>query len=230
VDLNRPGGCDSDLGAGVVAPLAAVVRAIRYAAAGEGNHIWLELDDVCCPGPTWLHVDHLLAVECYEGQRLSPGERFSAAGKSGGWSCAHLHTEFLRGPPAQGYSQWPYQWSRAQVEAAYHRPADWWNASTALVYAEHQQPPPLEVVEAMNDWQLINFVLGPLYEWAGLADQFNPESGICKAWVAALRAGAYPGRPRTGERPYGSPPEGVWQECESQLLIWKPDGTVSWTG
>jgi hypothetical protein len=116
------------------------------------------------------------------------------------------------------------------VEAAYYRPADWWNASTALVYAAHQQPPPLEVVEAMNDWQLLNWVLPTLYEWAGLKDEYNPEGGIQKTWVAALRAGQYPGRPRTGDRAFGDPTEGWWAEFESGLLIFKRDGTMSWTG
>jgi hypothetical protein len=228
IDLNAGGACQADEGAGVVSPLAGVVRAIRYAASGEGNHIWLELDDACCPGPTWLHVDHLLSVECDEGQRLSPGERFSACGRTGGWDCAHLHTEFLKGPPAQGYSQWPYGWSRAQVEAAYYQPSAWWNAATALVYAEGAQPPPPEVVMAMNDFELTNYVLAQLYEWASIP--FDPDSGIAKTWVAAMRAGHYPGRPRTGERPYGEPLAGVWAEFDLGVLVWKPDGTMSWTG
>ena len=40
-------------------PLAGTTRVILYAASGEGNTIWFELDDPCLPGPTWLHVDHL---------------------------------------------------------------------------------------------------------------------------------------------------------------------------
>jgi hypothetical protein len=98
------------------------------------------------------------------------------------------------------------------------------------VLAEGSQPPPEEVLITMTDWQLINWVLATLYDWAGLADQFDPGSGICKTWVAALRAGHYPGRPRTGERHFGDPDEGVWQECESGLLIYKNDGEMSWTG
>ena len=94
VDLNSGSGdCNSDEGAGVVAPLAGVVRAVlSTATSGEGNHVWLELDDWALPGPTWMHVDHLLAVDVYEGQRLSPGERFAPVRAHRGWSCAHLHT------------------------------------------------------------------------------------------------------------------------------------------
>jgi hypothetical protein len=230
-DLNAGSGdCNADEGLLVVAPLGGIVRAIRYAASGEGNHVWLELDDPLLPGPTWMHVDHLLDVSCREEQRLGPGEPIGLCGRSGGWSCAHLHLELLKGPPQYGYGQWPYGWSQAQVEAAYYRPLDWWNAATALVLAEANQPIPPEVVIAMTDWQLINWVLKDLYDWANLSDQFNANSGICKTWVAALRAGHYPGRPRTGERPFGSPHEGVWQECEEQLLVYRNDGEMSWTG
>ena len=54
----------------------------------------------------------------------------------------------------------------------------------------------------MNDWQLTNWVLGSLYDWAGLKDAFNPEGGIQRTWVAAVRAGRYPGRPRTRRPPF----------------------------
>jgi hypothetical protein len=233
LDLNAGGSCQADEGLAVVAPLAGIVRQTLYwngATPGEGNHVWLELDDPCLPGVTWFHVDHLLDISCTVGQRLGPGDPIGLCGRTGGWDCSHAHSEWLTGPPQDGWFQWPYGWSQGQVEKAYWSPYVWWNAATALVLAESNQPIPPETIKAMSDWQLINFVLGPMYEWQGLSDQFNPESGVCKAWVAALRAGQYPGRPRTGERPYGSPVEGVWQECEQQLLIWKNDGTVSWTG
>ena len=212
----------------MVAPLAGVVRAVLYAAQGEGNHVWVELDDACCPGPTFWHTDHLLRVDCSEGQRLSPGESIGAAGRTGGWDCAHAHTELCKGAPRTGFWQWPYGWSRAQVEAEYWNPSDWWNAATGLVYAEGGQPVPPETVKAMNDWELTNWVLGTLYEWAGL--DFNPDSGVNKTWVAAMRAGHYPGRPRTGERRYGDPERGVWAEFDYGVLIWGHDGTMSWTG
>jgi murein DD-endopeptidase MepM/ murein hydrolase activator NlpD len=231
LDLNTPGGCDSDLGKLVVAPLAGAVRAAipwDHATPGEGNHIWLELFDSCLPGPSWFHIDHLQDIDVAVGQSVTPGQPIGACGKSGGWSCAHGHSEWLTGPPRDGFYQWPYGWSRGQVEAAYWNPYTWWNAASALVYAEGATPPPEEVVMAMSDFELTNYVLAQLYEWARVP--FNPDSGIAKCWVAAMRAGHYPGRPRTEERRYGEPNAGVWAEFDLGVLIWKPDGTMSWTG
>ena len=229
LDLNSGSGCNDDEGAACVLPLAGTTRVILYAASGEGNTIWFELDDPCLPGPTWLHVDHLQTVETVEGQRLAPGERYGGCGRSGGWDCAHEHLEWLKGPPSTGFWQWPYGWSQAQVEAEYWDPYVWWNAATALVLAEGNQPIPPEVVMAMNDWELTNYVLSTLYEWAGIG--FNPDGGMAKTWVAAVRAGHYPGRPRTDDRQYGlGEGDGWWAEFESGLLIYKRDGTMSWTG
>jgi Peptidase_C39 like family len=92
------------------------------------------------------------------------------------------------------------------------------------------EPPMPEQVKAMSDWELTNFVLQPLYEWAGLQLAFNPDGGIQKTWVAALRAGVYCGRPRTGDREYGSPVEGWWAEFDHRVLVYKTDGTMSWNG
>jgi Peptidase family M23 len=230
VDLNAGGSCNADLGNAVVAPLAGVVRAVLYAASGEGNHVWIEMDDACCPGPTWFHVDHLVSVACSEGQRLAPGQQFGACGATGGWDCAHLHSEFLKGPPAQGFWQWPYGWSRAQVEAAYYRPLDWWNAATGLVLAEDHRPIPPEVVMLLEDWQIKGWVLASLYEWAGIA--YNPDSGTAQAWVKFLREGTYLGRPRTEERMYGEGADiGVWVEYEHGCLFYRvSDGQSSVTG
>jgi hypothetical protein len=86
----------------------------------------------------------------------------------------------------------------------------------------------------MTDWELTHWVLQPLYAWAGLEAAFNPDGAIAKCWVAAVRAGHYPGRPRTADRPYGgegdAAPAGWWSEFEQELLIAKADGTLSWTG
>jgi len=239
LDLNSGGSCNDDEGALVVAPLAGVVRQCLYwngVTAGEGNHVWVEVDDPCGPGPTWCHTDHLLSITVANGQRLAPGEPIGTCGRSGGWDCAHAHTELLKSYPQQGYWQWPYGWPRSQVEAAYWSPSTWWAAATALVLAEGQQPVPPEAVEAMSDWELTNYVLAQLYEWTNAgrrpedAIPFNPEGGLAKTWVAAVRAGHYPGRPRTDERPYGDPRAGVWAEFDYGVLIWRNDGTASWTG
>jgi murein DD-endopeptidase MepM/ murein hydrolase activator NlpD len=232
LDLNSGGSCNADEGLYVVAPLAGVVRATLYwngYTPGEGNHVWVELDDPCLPGPTWWHTDHLQSISVGIGQRLGPGDPIGLCGRTGGWDCAHAHTELLKGPPANGWYQWPKWWSVAQVEAAYWDPTDWWNAATALVLAEGHQPIPPEVVMAMSDWELTNYVLATLYEWAGIP--FNPDGGMAKTWVAAMRAGHYPGRPRTDDRRYGEGEgDGWWAEFESGLLVYKRDGTMSWTG
>ena len=77
-------------------------------------------------------------------------------------------------------------------------------------------------------------MLHPLYDWAGLGEQFDPQGPIARCWVAAVRAGHYPGRPRTADRPYGgegeASPAGWWSEFEQELLIAKADGTLSWEG
>lgn len=233
LDLNSGSSCNDDEGKTVVTPLAGIVRQVLYwdgYSAGEGNHVWVELDDPCLPGVTWFHVDHLQHVAVANGQRLAAGESVGLAGRTGGWDCAHAHVELLRGPPANGWWQWPKYWSRAQVEAAYWAPKPWWDAASALVLAEGGQPVPPEQVQAMTEWELINWVLATLYQWQSLGEQFNPDSGISKTWVAALRDGHYPGRPRTGERPFGDPQTGVWAEFEGGLLIYKADGTMSWRG
>jgi len=115
------------------------------------------------------------------------------------------------------------------VEAAYWNPWTWWEAAKALVLAEGHEPVPPEAVKAMNDWELTNYVLSTLYEWAGI--EFNPDGGMAKTWVAAMRAGHYPGRPRTDDRVYGlGEGDGWWAEFDHGVLIYKRDGTMSWTG
>lgn len=231
-DLNSGGSCNADEGLLVVAPLAGVVRAVLpwdgYR-SGEGNHVWVELDDPCLPGPTWLHVDHLFDIACVVGQPLLPGEPIGLCGRTGGWDCAHLHTELLNGPPRYGYWQWPYGWSRAQVEAAYWKPSEWWSAATALVLAEGKQPIPPEVVAMLSDWEVLNWVMPDLWAWAQVA--YNPEALSSKAWLAELRAGRYRGRPRTTDREYGDPVRGAWAEYDGGVVVTRSDtGAWSWQG
>jgi hypothetical protein len=230
-DLNSGGACNADEGLLVVAPLAGTVRAVLPwdgSSSGEGNHVWAELDDPCLPGPTWLHVDHLLDLACAVGQPLLPGEPIGRCGRTGGWDCAHLHTELLRGPPRSGYWQWPYGWSRAQVEAAYWKPSDWWAAATALVLAEAGEPIPPEVVAMLSDWEVLNWVMPDLWAWAGLA--YDPEALTSKAWLAELREGRYRGRPRTAARPYGDG-RGDWVEHDAGVVVTRAEsGEWSWQG
>lgn len=233
LDLNTEGGCNADEGRLVVSPLAGVVRAVLWWdgwTPGEGNHVWIEMDDPCCPGPTWMHVDHLQSIVVLEGQRVEPGGILGGCGRTGGWDCAHAHTELTKGAPPYGWWQWPYGWSRAQVQAAYWNPKEWWDAATALVLAEGGKPIPPEVVMVLTDWQIRNWILPDLYMWAGIG--YNPDAGTAQGWVEALRAGHYLGRPRTDERPYGEGEEaGVWVEYENGMLVYRfRDGEASWTG
>lgn len=195
---------------------------------GEGNHIWVELDDPCLPGETWLHVDHLNGFTVAVGQRVVPGEKIGGCSRSGGWDCAHAHTELARHAPAQGWYQWPYGWSRAQVEEAYWNPRSWWDAATALVLAEGNQPIPPEVVLMLSDWEVLNWVMRDLWVWAGI--DYNPDALTSKAWLKELREGRYRGRPRTTDRPYGEG-RGFWAEFDYGTVVTRSDsGEWSWQG
>lgn len=229
VDLNSGSGdCNSDEGALCVMPLAGVVRAVLYAPSGEGNTVWFELDDWALPGPTWMHVDHLLSVECYEGQRLSPGETFGRCGRTGGWSCAHLHLELLKGPPQDGYWQWPYQWTKAQVEAAYYAPRDWWDAASAKV-----QGAPEEAVT-----MILSGAQSAVVQAAVWGDYWRPEAdtfAIETSWREEWRRGVWRGRPLSDEQllpedTAEGKPGGAFRLFEGGAACWLPGQDVSWTG
>ena len=228
-DLNSgTGDCNSDEGAGVVAPLAGVVRAVLYSQSGEGNHVWLELDDALVPGPTWMHVDHLLSVECYEGQRLSPGERFGACGRSGGWSCSHLHLELLKGPPQAGLYQWPYGWSREEVEDEYYAPRQWWDAAAAKA----QGAPEEAVTMILSGAQAatVQAVVWGRYWDPGAADHAIPTS-----WRDEWRRGVWRGAPLSDEQllpedTVEGKPGGAFRLFEAGVACWLPGHAVSWNG
>ncbi len=231
LDLNSGQSCNSDEGLAVVAPLAGVVRQTLFwngYTPGEGNHLWVELDDPCLPGPTWWHTDHLLTIDVAVGQRLVPGQPAGKCGRTGGWDCAHAHTELLKSAPANGWWQWPKYWSQAQVEAAYWDPWSWWAAATALVLAENQEPIPPEVVEVLSDFEVLNWIMPDLWGWAGVP--YNPDGLTSKAWLAELRAGRYRGRPRTADRRYGDG-RGDWGEFDYGVVVTRSDsGEWSWEG
>jgi murein DD-endopeptidase MepM/ murein hydrolase activator NlpD len=229
-DLNAgTGDCNADAGLDVVAPLAGIVRAALPwdgSRRGEGNHLWLELTDEVAPGPTWLHVDHLQAIAVHVGQRVAPGERLGWCGATGGWACAHLHLELLKGPPAQGFWQWPYQWTRAQVEAAYYRPLDWWNAASARV-----QGAPEEAVVALLSGAQTAAVQAVM--WNG--QPFNPDAAIAAAWRDEWHRGVWRGRALSPEElvpedPAEGKPAGAYQLFEDGCCVWLPGAPASWNG
>jgi hypothetical protein len=227
----RGHGCNADAGLDVVAPLAGLVRAVLPwdgSRRGEGNHLWLELTDPVAPGPTWLHLDHLQAFAVRVGQRVAPGERLSWCGATGGWACSHLHLELLKGPPAQGFWQWPYQWSRAQVEAAYYRPLDWWNAASARV-----QGAPEEAVVA-----ILSGAQSAALQAAVWGDYWNAaaaDHAIEASWRDEWRRGVWRGAPVTDEQlipqdDAEGKPAGSFRVFEAGLAAWLPGQPVSWNG
>jgi len=231
LDLNSGASCNADEGLLIVAPLAGIVRATLYwngSTPGEGNHVWVELDDPCLPGPTWWHTDHLALITVAPDQRIAPGEPIGQCGRSGGWDCAHGHTELLYAAPQNGWYQWPYGWNQTAVENTYWNPSTWWSMATAKVLAEGNQPIPPEVVTMLSDWEVLNWVMPDLWRWAGI--DYNSEALTSKAWLKELREGRYRGRPRTADRSYGNG-RGFWAEFDYGTVVTRSDsGEWSWQG
>ena len=231
LDLNSGPGCDADLGAEVVAILAGVVRAVLpwdgYS-LGEGLHVWYEVVDEVAPGPTWVHQDHLDACVVTEGHRLVPGELLGYCGKSGGWDCAHAHTELLKGPPEQGWFQWPYQWPQQRVEAAYYAPRPWWDAASARV--QGARPPEVAMILSGAQAAAVQAVV--------FGEYWNPDAAdfaIPAAWRQEWRRGVWRGAPLSSEQlipedPAEDKPAGSWQLFQFGAACWLPGQDVSWTG
>jgi hypothetical protein len=236
VDLNSAppgasGGCNADLGLPVVAMLDGVIEAClpwNGSSPGEGNHLWYRLDSALAPAPTWLHHDHLSGFAVGVGQHVAAGALLGWCGKSGGWSCAHLHTELLPAAPAQGYSQWPYQWPQGLVAATYYAPRDWWAAASAKV----QGAQPEEVAMLLSGAQtsaIQAVVWGP--HWDPAAADF----AIPASWRDEWHAGRWRGAPLASEQPVpADPPEGKpagsWQPFQLGAAVYVPGQPVSWNG
>jgi Peptidase family M23 len=234
VDLNSSppsgAGCNADEGLPVVAMLAGVIRKILpwTGASGEGNHLWYEVEDDVAPGPSWVHMDHLQSFACSEGQRVSPGDVIGFCGRSGGWECSHVHLEILPAPPAQGWYQWPYGWSEAQVRAAYYWPRAWWDAAAAKV---GQAPP--EIVSMILSGAQAAAVQAVVWEsyWEPAAADF----AIPTAWRDEWRRGVWRGAPLSSEQlvpedAVEGKPAGSWQLFQYGAAVWLPGQSVSWNG
>ena len=215
----------------MVAPLAAVVRAALWwdgVSAGEGNHLWLELDDPLAPSPTWVHFDHLQRIDVVEGQRLVAGEPVGRCGRTGGWDCAHLHTELLPAAPAQGWWQWPYGWSKGQVEAAYYSPSSWWQAASAKA-----QGAPEEVVSMLLSGAQSAAVQAVI--WGRYWDPGAADHAIEASWRDQWRQGIWRGAPLSDEQllpedTAEGKPGGSFRLFEAGVACWLPGNAVSWNG
>jgi hypothetical protein len=236
VDLNSAppgasGGCNADLGLPVVAMLDGVIEACLpwdgYR-PGEGNHLWYRLDSALAPAPTWIHQDHLQSFAVRAGERVVAGQVIGACGSSGGWDCAHLHTELLPAAPEHGYWQWPYGWSRAQVEAAYYAPRDWWAAASAKV-----QGAPEEAVVAILSGAQTSAIQAAVW-----GDYWTPDAAdfaIPSSWRDEWHAGRWRGAPLAAEQavpedPSAGKPAGAWQLFAGGAAVWLPGEPVSWNG
>ena len=237
VDLNAApagrvgaGGCNADLGLDVVAPLGGVVRFVGVWdewTPGEGNHLWLELTDPLAPAPTWVHFDHLEGFAVGPGERVAAGQLVGWCGQSGRWPCAHLHTELLPAAPTE-WTQWPRGWTREQVEAAYYRPRDWWQAASAKVQGASEEAT-MAILSGAQTAAVQAVVWG---------DQWNPaasEFAIPASWRDEWRAGRWRGAPLGGEQPIPQDDvegksAGSWQLFEGGAACWLPDRPVSWNG
>ena len=230
-DLNTPGGCDTDLGAPIVAMLGGVVRAVLVwdgYSSGEGNHLWYEVDDPLAPGPTWVHHDHLDRISVTVGQRVAAGEVIAACGKSGNWSCAHAHTEWLPGAPPDGFWQWPYGWSKSRVQAAYYSPASWWQAASAR--AQGASPEVASMILSGAQSAAVQAVV-----WGQFWNPDMADAGIPASWRAEWHAGRWRGEPISGEEPIPEDPAegkpaGNWQRFAYGAAVWLPGQEVSWNG
>jgi hypothetical protein len=231
LDLNSMGGGNADLGANVVAPLDGEVTFTGHWDGwtnGFGNHVAMWIDDPRAADPCFMHVAHLDRINVARGQRVSAGQSLGTCGRSGNQPYAHAHTaQWWQPPPGNNWGFWQTGYSREWVAERTLDPEAWFWAS--VTKAGGYVPPP-EAVMVLTDWQIANWIMPELWNWAGIP--YNPESGTSRGWIAALRDGHYLGRPRTAERPYGEGDDaGVWVEYENGLGVYRlRDDQYSWTG
>jgi len=229
LDLNSMGGGDADLGATVVTPLDGVVTFVEHwngYSTGFGSHVAVWIDDVRAAHPCYVHVAHLNDITVREGQRVPAGTMLGTCGKTGNQPYAHCHTAFWRDVPPGGWNFWQVGYSKEWVAQHTLGPEAWYWASVSQAGG----PPAPEAVAMLEDWQVKGWILAQLYQDAQIP--YNPDSGTAQAWCDRYRAGQYPGRPRSEERPYGSDDDaGVWVEYEGGALLYRlRDGHASWSG
>src|SRR4029450_10537547 len=149
-------------------------------------------------------------------------------GRSGGWSCAHLHSEWLPGAPPEGWWQWPYGWPKAAVEAGYYSPRDWWRAASAKV----QGASPEAVMAILSGAQAAAVQAGV---WGASREPAAADFAIPTSWRAEWQAGRWRGAPLSAEQPVpedtaAGKPGGSWRLFEYGAACWLPGQDVSWNG
>jgi hypothetical protein len=231
VDLNAGHECNADEGLSVVAMMDGVIKATFQwdgTTSGEGNHLWYQLTDPLRPGETWVHYDHLQRIDVGENEEVSAGTVIALCGRTGGWPCAHVHTELLPGPPRGGWWQWPYNWSLEDVQREYYDPMAWWRAASAKVHGS-----PEEVISMILSGAQTAAVQAVIWD-----EYWNPDladAGIPTAWRTEWQAGRWRGAPLSGEEDVPEDtaaglPAGKWQLFEGGAAVWLPGQEVSWNG
>lgn len=233
VDLNSMGGGDSDLGAWVVAPLDGVVTFAQLWDGwtnGFGSHVAILVDDPRAAQPCYVHVAHLARIDVAVGERVPAGTPLGTCGKSGNQPYAHVHTAFWHDVPPGGWNFWQTGYSKDWVAQHTLDPGDWFWGSVAKAEAMSGGGIAPEVVAMLEDWQVLNWLMPDLWQWADVP--YNPEALSSKAWLQELRQGRYRGRPRTADRPYGEGDQsGHWAEFEDGVLVTRTgSGEWSWNG
>jgi len=189
VDLNAGAGGDADLGKPVRAPTDCVVRRVLpwdRLTTGFGNHVWLEATD-----GHWLHLAHLHAIACREGERLPRRALLGTCGKTGNWQWAHTHWEVTYAKPAS-WTQWPTGWSKDRVLDVYMDPFAYLAATWPGAAETGEDTPEMEE-PVLNDAELEHEARAQV--WREFYAEGTSDFAIPKRWKAELRSGRDLGSP-----------------------------------
>jgi len=221
VDLNSGADCNSDDGVQIVSPTDGVVVAVLPWdgwTSGEGNHLWLYLDDPRCVAPAWAHFDHLQGFAVAEGQRVGAGQLIGWCGRTGNWPCAHSHEELAKQQP-QSWWQWPYGWSLAAVQGAYFDPGVWYRQTVEKAgYTAGDGGLPMDTSPQERQ------AMKPYFDMYGI--DCNMDTALMSRACLAYKRDETPGPALTDEYPYGDLGY-VRQNFTARILEFHPqDGLV----
>jgi murein DD-endopeptidase MepM/ murein hydrolase activator NlpD len=231
VDLNSRGGGDADLGAPVYAATDGVVEAVRQwwpgGATGYGTYVVLRTESPWSP-QVWLQHCHLQGALVEAGERVQAGDQLGTCGHSGNQPFAHLHWEVCHARKPT-WDTWPYQWSVAQIEQYWTRPADWFWATVATAMAAGETGGvDVSILSGAQQAAIATALFAPR--------PFNPDTAIGGGWLAEWRAGRYRGTPTADEQDVpedgaAGKPKGRFQPFTLGCATWLPgEATASWDG